>query len=114
MSKKQQPKAPAGLIAELGTGEDKLGLIGKRIRIVDNDGYLSSCPRELRFILRIPEVDPGAEGVVVHVDANGHYWADFGDDERAKPFNTQDGLVNVHDIAGHNPGEDIVIHEVIE
>lgn len=113
MSNKQQElKVPAGLVEELGTGEDTLGLVGKRIRIVDPGNGFLDAPMPLRFLFGIPAVNPGAVGTVIHVDAEGHYWADFGDDENAEPFLCQDGEVNIHDIASVDA--DFAIHEVID
>lgn len=50
--------------AEYGTGEDAKGLIGKTVRITD--GEEPFCP-------------DGATAQVVHVDAGGDVWADFGE-----------------------------------
>lgn len=79
-------QAPASLIAERGTGEDVLGLIGKRVRVTKG-AYDDLDPGLLAIFGAlnggIPEPLPiGAEGTVVHITDDGIYYADFGDDER--------------------------------
>ena len=82
MTTQQQPQhnVPATLIEDLGTGEDVLGLLGKRIRITNVpavdplvEAIFGGCP-----------YDKGAIGTVVHVTEDGNYWADFGDDENVR------------------------------
>lgn len=72
----QQLNVPAQLIEELGTGEDTIGIIGKRIRVTN--GVDADHP--MRFLVGVLTYD-GAEGTVVHVTEDGSIFADFGDDE---------------------------------
>ena len=87
----QQPQfnVPTSLIEALGTGEDTIGIVGKRIRVIQDSevhplARLFGLPTE-------PALHTGAEGTVIHVDSNGVIWADFGNDERITPRDIPEG-----------------------
>lgn len=75
-----QIAVPASLIAQVGTGLDVHGIIGKRVRI-SRDTSLD-IPAPIRELLGIPPTPVGAEGTAIHVSESGEVWVDFGDDER--------------------------------
>lgn len=100
MSNNQQLKVPALLIEQCGTGEDTIGIIGKRIRIVQEPGINPLA--ELVFGPQ-PTFRLGAEGMVIHVDAEGAIWVDFGDDERADIRHAPDGEVRIFDVGNVDP-----------
>lgn len=95
MTKQQQFSVPAQLIAQFGTGEDTLGLIGKRIRVTDTFPP-KAHPCRILFDINLYG---GAEGMVIHVSENGDIWADFGDDEYIPPVGESlETAVRVHAI----------------
>ena len=115
MSNKPQYIVPASLIEELGTGTDTLGLIGKKIRIthVPKLGELAAL-----LGLEAPYYE-GAEGTVVHVTADGDYWADFGEDPNVRlqgPEDDQRRLWDFGNADGRPRGneDDPVTYEVLE
>ena len=70
---------PASLIEQLGTGEDTLGLVGKRIRMTKDPA--EGLSPIVQLITGLSSLPVGSEATVIHVDGDGHYWADFGDTE---------------------------------
>lgn len=109
MSNQQQLNVPALLIEQLGTGEDTIGIIGKRIRVTNG------APKEdfLRRIFGINVYD-GAEGTVIHVSEDGSIFADFGDDEYITPVGlTLETAVRVHPVGAVDQEADDLQYEVI-
>lgn len=96
MSKQQQFNVPALLIEQCGTGEDTIGIIGKKVRIPQD--YPVNPLAAIFLGQTEPLVRAGAEGVVIHVDEDGVIYADFGDDERADVRETPDGNCRIYDI----------------
>lgn len=96
---------PASLIEQDGTGEDKHGLVGKRIRITQ--GPPQGHP--LCFILGV--LYEGAEGTIIHVGGEGELWADFGDDEDVVECGPEQ--VRVHGIGNQDEEEEAKSYELL-
>lgn len=79
MSKTKKIVVPASLIAEVGTGEDTHGVIGKRVRLVRDTA--DGIPDVVRMLFNLPSIPVGTEATAIHVSENDEVWADFGDNE---------------------------------
>lgn len=86
MSNVQAIKLPEGLVEAVGKGEDKHGLIGRRVLIT----HVPAVNPLALMMLGLPHepYPAGAEATIIHVDAEGDIWADFGDND---------------DVVGHGP-----------
>lgn len=105
-----QLNVPATLVETHGTGEDTKGLIGKRIRITRD--LLDDADIITRLIFGDASPVPvGSEGTVVHVDAEGYYWVDYGDDANIEPRGPEE--VRVYDVLVAEDGEE-PFFEIIE
>lgn len=109
MSNKQEIKVPAQLVNQLGTGVDIHGLIGKRIRTTDDH------PGDfLAGIFGGPMVNyNGAEGTIIHIDAEGGIWADFDGNDQVLVRGGESAGSQVWDISANDVPEEERIFEVI-
>lgn len=109
---KQQLNVPATLIEQEGTGEDTHGLIGKRVRLVNDP--TEGVPAFILAAMGVPPFPLGAEGVVVHIGESGEAWADFDGAEDVEPNVNGDRVMGIGYPEGdeRNEGEP-ALYEVI-